>query len=149
LSGNHPSHLQYCFRPQVALGCFLAEGWCLDTHTTAIVGIERTSVRGQMARPSAWVFACSVPVVLPLFLFALTLYSFPESDDFCLAFLNREQGFVGTVWIPYLTLSGRVVPLILIQIPSAISDATGIDFVSVTLPCWLASRPALQSRSDG
>jgi hypothetical protein len=39
-----------------------------------------------------------------------------------------ENGFAGGISILYKTLSGRVAPLFLIQLPVAISNAAGIDY---------------------
>lgn len=79
---------------------------------------------------SAWLLASVPPAVFLLDLFALIFYAAPEHDDFCFAYLNANQGFVKTIVLFYNELSGRIVPLFLIQLPGAISTSTGIDLLS-------------------
>jgi hypothetical protein len=54
--------------------------------------------------------------------------------------MNLKGGFVETVWIFYQTLSGRIVPLFLMQVPAAISGATGIDYFL----CYAATLAGLE-----
>jgi hypothetical protein len=75
-----------------------------------------------------WIFVSLVPILFLARLFVLTLYSSPESDDFCLSELYAAKGFAETIWIWYHSVVGRVVPLILIQIPAVVNRATGIDY---------------------
>ncbi|MHB0768718.1 DUF6056 family protein [Bradyrhizobium sp. 5.13L] len=65
-----------------------------------------------------------------LFLFALTLLSAPEHDDFCFADLYARHGFVDTVSLFYHSQSGRVLALWLTQVPPAISAAAGVGLLS-------------------
>jgi hypothetical protein len=82
----------------------------------------------EFARLAAWIIAGLVPAVFLLKLFAPTLYSIPESDDFCFAYSHLQSGFGGTLWTFYHSAIGRVVPVLLMQIPAAISSVTFIDY---------------------
>ena len=97
------------------------------------VGLAKT-----LGGSGLWYFASSIPLIFLLCLFVLTSYSIPESDDFCLSYLYLENGFAGGISILYKTLSGRVAPLFLIQLPVAISNATGIDYF-ISYPATLAT----------
>lgn len=59
----------------------------------------------------------------------LTLYSMPEADDYCLSYLNIAHGFVAATQTWYDGVVGRVVPLLLMQVPAAISHATDVDYL--------------------
>ncbi|MET4346995.1 hypothetical protein ABIC08_007788 [Bradyrhizobium sp. RT9b] len=98
---------------------------------------ERGTIRSMRKQPpmapmvqSAWLLASVPPAVFLLGLFALIFYAAPEHDDFCFAYLNANRGFVKTIVLFYNELSGRIVPLFLIQLPGAISTSTGIDLLS-------------------
>lgn len=89
------------------------------------------------ARPRAdrrawigWTLCSLFPAVFLLFLFALTLFSAPEHDDFCFADLYARHGFVDTVSLFYHSQSGRVLALWLTQVPPAISAAAGVSLLS-------------------
>jgi Family of unknown function (DUF6056) len=88
-----------------------------------------TCTRDLLARAAAvWIIASLVPATFLARLFALTLYAIPETDDFCFSYMNAANGFVETVSIWYKNAVGLIVPLFLIQVPAAISGATGIDY---------------------
>lgn len=78
----------------------------------------------------AWALSSLFPAIFLLCLFALTLLSAPEHDDFCFSDLYARHGFIQTISIIYHSLSGRVVALFLSQIPTAISEATNISLLS-------------------
>ncbi|XUJ34938.1 hypothetical protein ACQ5SK_03310 [Bradyrhizobium japonicum] len=78
----------------------------------------------------AWALGSLFPAAFLFCLFALTLLSAPEHDDFCFADLHARHGFVQTISIFYQSLSGRIVVLILGQIPPAISAATNVSLLS-------------------
>jgi hypothetical protein len=99
----------------------------MGSHQFAAQDRQRT-LFARFAEAGAWILACLVPAAFLARLFGLTFYAIPESDDFCLSYLNATSGFVETTRIWYLSAVGRVVPLLLIQIPNAISDASGIDY---------------------
>jgi Family of unknown function (DUF6056) len=82
----------------------------------------------RFAGVGVWILATLVPAAFLARLFALTLYAIPESDDFCLSFQNAAYGFIETARIWYVSAVGRIVPLFLIQIPAAISGASGLDY---------------------
>ncbi|MEO6839492.1 MAG: DUF6056 family protein [Bradyrhizobium sp.] len=84
-----------------------------------------------------WILGSLVPITLLVALFALTRYSIPESDDFCVAYLNATGGFAEAVRLWYNTDTGRAVPLVLMQLPSIISSATAVDYFN-TYPLTLA-----------
>ncbi|MDN5006375.1 hypothetical protein ACFQZO_36755 [Bradyrhizobium sp. GCM10027634] len=84
---------------------------------------------------SAWLLACAGPFIFLTALTLLALYGAPEHDDFCLAFQNVRDGFVQTVLQFYTGLSGRIVPLLIIQIPAAVAKAAG----SSILPAYVAT----------
>jgi hypothetical protein len=103
------------------------------------LGVRSQSGFANTSRGSwLWYFASSIPLIFLFCLFALTFYSIPESDDFCLSYLHLENGFAGGISILYKSLSGRVIPLFLIQVPVAISDVTGIDYF-ISYPATLAA----------
>ncbi|AMA59303.1 hypothetical protein BCCGELA001_25540 [Bradyrhizobium sp. CCGE-LA001] len=77
-----------------------------------------------------WALCSLCPAVFLLCLFALTLLSAPEHDDFCFAELYARHGFVHTVSLFYHAQSGRILALWLTQLPPAISAATGISLLS-------------------
>ncbi|MGY4237263.1 hypothetical protein ACVIIW_006210 [Bradyrhizobium sp. USDA 4449] len=93
-----------------------------------IAGVRRESRLVGFVRLGAWIIAILVPTSFLLKLFALTLYSVPESDDFCFAYLHLQNGFGGTLSHYYHVLIGRVVPVLLMQVPAAISRLTFIDY---------------------
>jgi hypothetical protein len=77
----------------------------------------------------AWTVASLVPATFLVLLFALTFFAAPVHDDFCIATQFAHTGLVATVISLYSELSGRVVPFMLLQIPAAISFATGANVV--------------------
>ncbi|MGY3034693.1 hypothetical protein ACVIIV_003863 [Bradyrhizobium sp. USDA 4354] len=77
-----------------------------------------------------WTLCSLFPAIFLLCLFALTSLSAPEHDDFCFAFQYARHNFLQTVSIFYHTQSGRVLALLLTQVPSAISTAAGISLLS-------------------
>jgi hypothetical protein len=89
---------------------------------------RRRELLARFARPGVWALSGIVPILFLARLFALTLYSIPESDDYCFSYLNATRGLAETVWIWYHSVVGRIVPLVLIQMPAAISGVTGIDY---------------------
>lgn len=88
----------------------------------------RHAPRSRFIEIGAWILACSVPGAFLAHLVGVTLYAIPESDDFCLSYQNAVSGFVETTRLWYLNAVGRVVPLLLIQIPAAISSAFHLDY---------------------
>jgi hypothetical protein len=90
--------------------------------------IERLPAKPRIAR-AAWLLASIPPGVFLTGLFALVFYAAPEHDDFCFAYLNASSGFVKTVAQFYSELTGRILPLLLIQVPGAISTSTGIGLL--------------------
>jgi len=89
---------------------------------------QRTRTLAGLAQSGVWILVGLVPIIFLLRLFALTLYSVPESDDFCFSYMNRDNGFAETIWIFYHSLVGRILPLAAIQLPATISGATGFDY---------------------
>ncbi|MBR0791459.1 hypothetical protein JQ631_20475 [Bradyrhizobium manausense] len=90
---------------------------------------------GQSSASSAWLLVCVGPFIFLTFLILLALYGAPEHDDFCFAYQNVRDGFVQTLLAFYTGLSGRIVALLIIQIPAAIAKATG----SSILPAYAAT----------
>lgn len=78
----------------------------------------------------AWALCSLFPAIFLLGLFALTWLGAPEHDDFCFADLYARHGFIETVSIFYHSQSGRILALLLTQIPPAITSATGINLLS-------------------
>ena len=107
----------------------------ITMHTLATGEAPRFS---GLVRSGVWILATLVPIIFLLRLFALTLYSIPESDDFCFTYSNLTNGFAGTVWSFYQNAIGRIVPLVLMQVPATISGVTGIDYF-ITYVATLAS----------
>ncbi|WP_314955529.1 DUF6056 family protein [Bradyrhizobium cosmicum] len=89
----------------------------------------------QSFAKSTWLLACLGPLVFLTVLILLALYGAPEHDDFCLAYQNVRYGAAQTVLAFYTGLSGRMVPLLIIQIPAAIAKTTG----SSILPAYAAT----------
>jgi len=79
---------------------------------------------------AAWLLCSLFPAIFLLGLFALTLLSAPEHDDFCFADLYMHRGFTQTISIYYHSVSGRVVALVLSQLPPAISAAANVSLLS-------------------
>lgn len=79
----------------------------------------------------AWALASLIPAIFLLGLFALTFLSAPEHDDFCFADLNTRFGFIQTISIYYHTVSGRIVALVLTQLPPMIAAAANVGLLSV------------------
>jgi len=92
----------------------------------SIVPARSSSVSFSRA---AWLLASLVPAIFLLCFLALASYAAPEHDDFCFLSQNLHDGFVHTVLSYYNEWSGRVVPFLLIQFPSEIAKATGINIV--------------------
>lgn len=84
---------------------------------------------GGLGRSILWILASLVPVLFLVRLLALTLYSIPEADDYCLSYLNGADGFIEATAIWYRGVVGRIVPLVLIQVPAAISRVTDVDYL--------------------
>ncbi|WP_271608802.1 hypothetical protein [Bradyrhizobium sp. CCBAU 21359] len=84
---------------------------------------------------SAWLLACAGPFIFLTALILVALYGAPEHDDFCFAYENVRYGFVPTVLHFYTGLSGRIVPLLIIQIPAAVAQAAS----SSILPAYVAT----------
>lgn len=78
-----------------------------------------------------WALASLIPAIFLLGLFALTFLSAPEHDDFCFADLNTRFGFIQTISIYYHTVSGRIVALVLTQLPPMIAAAANVGLLSV------------------
>lgn len=78
----------------------------------------------------AWLLCSLFPAIFLFGVFALTLLSAPEHDDFCFADLYTHYGFTRTISIYYHSVSGRVVALALSQLPPAISAATNVSLLS-------------------
>lgn len=92
------------------------------------------STSQSLAR-SAWLLACAGPFIFLGLLILLALYGAPEHDDFCFAYQNVRDGLAQTVLAFYTGLSGRIVPLLIIQIPATIAKAAG----SSILPAYAAT----------
>lgn len=90
---------------------------------------------GQSLARSAWLLASAAPFIFLSLLILLALYGAPEHDDFCLAYQNVRDGLAQTVLAFYTGLSGRIVPLLIIQIPAEIAKAAG----SSILPAYAAT----------
>jgi hypothetical protein len=102
---------------------------------------EKTALSARWSAPSAWLLASLPPFLFLAGLIALALYGAPEHDDFCFASQNVRDGFVQTVISFYTGLSGRIVPLLIIQIPAAIAKAAGSSILpaySLTLIAFAA-----------
>jgi len=109
-------------------------------HALDTPEVRRRGLLAERVWSGAWIVASLVPAIFLLRLFALTLYSVPESDDFCFSFTNLQSGFFATIGIFYQTVIGRIVPLALMQVPAAISGATGIDYFI----CYVATLAVIQ-----
>ncbi|WP_051380585.1 DUF6056 family protein [Bradyrhizobium sp. WSM1743] len=90
--------------------------------------VERS--RGQAFARSAWILACLGPLIFLTVLIFLALYGAPEHDDFCLAYQNVREGFLQTVLSFYTGLSGRILALLIIQVPAAIAKTAGSSILS-------------------
>jgi hypothetical protein len=109
-------------------------------HAPTTPHIRRSNLLAERFRLGMWIFASLVPIIFLFRLFVLTLYSVPESDDFCFSYLNLKNGFAETTLIFYQTIIGRIVPVVLMQVPAAISGATGIDYFL----CYVATLAGLE-----
>jgi len=90
---------------------------------------------------TSWLFAGLIPGIFLLRFLILTFYAVPEHDDFCFSYMNLQHGFAETIAIFYKTISGRILPLFLMQVPAGMSDASGIDFFM----CYVATLVALEA----
>jgi hypothetical protein len=79
---------------------------------------------------AVWLVAVAVPVTFLAAVFPLTLFAAPQHDDYCFAYQYVDDGFIRTVLNFYYGLSGRVVPLFIIQLPAAITSKTGANLLS-------------------
>jgi hypothetical protein len=52
-------------------------------HAPTTPHIRRSNLLAERFRLGMWIFASVVPIIFLFRLFVLTLYSVPESDDFC------------------------------------------------------------------
>jgi hypothetical protein len=75
-----------------------------------------------------WAFGVFFAFLFLITFIVLTAFAAPEHDDFCFAYMTRDIGFVATLAAFYSSLTGRIVPMALIELPSALSNATGIAF---------------------
>ena len=85
---------------------------------------------------AVWLLASLVPTIFLLCLFALIFYAAPEHDDFCFFYRNVHDGFLQTVVGTYFGWNGRIVPILLMQLPAAIDKDAGIGILpaySITL----------------
>ena len=76
-----------------------------------------------------WVLAALPPALFVLFFLVLTVLADPQHDDFCFSHRFVEQGLISIRGF-YGELGGRIVPYGLIDVPAAISQATGISLLS-------------------
>lgn len=76
-----------------------------------------------------WISALAIPAMWLLYFFVLTAYSVPQSDDFCFSYRHLQSGYWATLSIFYQTVIGRVVPILLMQLPAAVSKASGFDIL--------------------
>jgi hypothetical protein len=91
---------------------------------------KAVSSTGQSLAGSAWLLAGVGPFFFLTVLILLALYGAPEHDDFCFAYQNVRDGLLQTVLSFYTGLSGRIVALLIIQIPAAIAKAAGSSILS-------------------
>jgi hypothetical protein len=78
---------------------------------------------------SAWLLAALVPAAFVIWLFTLVVYAAPEYDDYCYFALYRQDGLIHTILSYYFGFQGRVLPFVMIQAPSLISEALGIGIL--------------------
>ena len=76
-----------------------------------------------------WVVAGVPSALFVLFFVALTVFADPQHDDFCFSYRYVEQGLIGSVSGFYRGLGGRIIPYGLIEVPAAISSATGVSLL--------------------
>lgn len=76
-----------------------------------------------------WVLAALPPALFVLFFLVLTVLADPQHDDFCFSYRFVEQGLISIRGF-YGEVGGRIVPYGLIDVPAAISQATGISLLS-------------------
>jgi hypothetical protein len=62
--------------------------------------IDLAAARFQSAM---WILVSAIPIIFLARLFVLTIYSVPESDDFCLSYMNLREGFIETASVFYHT----------------------------------------------
>ena len=74
-------------------------------------------------RDVALLLACLLPLFVLFRLISTGLYSTPETDDFCYAYLYNQHGLAHTIGQIYATAIGRIVPMVLITLPAMISKA--------------------------
>ncbi|MCP3388315.1 DUF6056 family protein [Bradyrhizobium sp. CCGB12] len=98
-------------------------------YNQGVIPLAARPLADRRAR-MVWALCSVAPAIFLLCLFALTLLSAPEHDDFCFAELYARHGFVHTVSHFYHSQSGRVLALWLTQVPPAISAATGVSLLS-------------------
>jgi hypothetical protein len=88
----------------------------------------------------AWLLAALIPVAFVLWLFTMVIYAAPEYDDFCYFSWYTENGLIHTVLSSYFGFQGRVLPFVMMQVPSLISKQIGIGILpsySITLAIYM------------
>lgn len=109
-------------------------------HGSDTPEVRRKSLLTERIWSGMWIFASLVPAVFLLRLLGLTLYSIPESDDYCFSYMNLQSGFFATIAVFYGSIIGRIVPIALMQAPAAMSGSTGIDYFI----CYVATLAILE-----
>lgn len=69
---------------------------------------------------------------------ALAAFAVPQADDFCYAAVVRSDGLIGGALAFYHDWTGRIAATLLIMLPWAAADATGVDVVQVYRAAGLA-----------
>lgn len=98
-------------------------------YNQGVIPLAARPLTDRQAR-IGWALCSLFPAIFLLCLFALTLLSAPEHDDFCFADRYARYGFVQTVSLFYHSQSGRILALWLTQVPPAISAAASVSLLS-------------------
>src|SRR6185295_8847084 len=78
---------------------------------------------------TAWLIAALVPATFVIWLFTLVVYAAPEYDDYCYFAWYTKDGLIHTILSSYFGFQGRVLPFVMMQAPSLISESLGIGIL--------------------
>ena len=82
-----------------------------------------------LSSKTAWLLAALIPATFVVWLFMLVVYAAPQYDDFCYFAWYTQDGLIHTIISSYFGFQGRILPFVMMQVPSLISKQIGIGIL--------------------
>ncbi|MEA2893255.1 MAG: hypothetical protein QOI05_4048 [Bradyrhizobium sp.] len=96
---------------------------------SSVAGSVFSKETRALSSKTAWLLAALVPATFVIWLFTLVIYAAPEYDDYCYFAWYTHEGLIHTTLSYYFGFQGRVLPFVMIQVPSLISEQLGISIL--------------------